>query len=229
MNLCDWSSDVCSSDLPSTDKDSSPNQLSHYRRAMAAPSLSQPPRPNVRHRQVVSCRTRSDQRFRTCRDRPTSYVRDEAREQFRQPTLCWSDLAAAKAASVDPGCLARLFQCVASERFLGLSRKIYDKGKRHWVETAKGLGSGDHIVESIHREHMPHIIQRSTLKDALNDILHVPGKVQIGWIRIPKQIWREIFDTLSPRGVCSRIPHCSGFARLLTFLVHCAPIKLLIV
>ena len=54
---------------------------------------------------------------------------------------------------------------------------------------------------------MPHIIQRSTLKDTLNDILHVLGKVQIGRIGIPKQIRGEIFDTLSPRGVCSRIPH----------------------
>ena len=46
---------------------------------------------------------------------------------------------------------------------------------------------------------MPHIIQRSTLKDTLNDILHVLGKVQIGRIGIPKQIRGEIFNTL-PRG-----------------------------
>ena len=39
---------------------------------------------------------------------------------------------------------------------------------------------------------MPHIIQRSSLKDTLNDILHVLGKVQIGWIGIPKQIRGEI-------------------------------------
>ena len=41
---------------------------------------------------------------------------------------------------------------------------------------------------------MPHIIQRSTFKDTLNDILHVLGKVQIGRIGIPKQIRREIFS-----------------------------------
>ena len=60
---------------------------------------------------------------------------------------------------------------------------------------------------------MPHIIQRSTFKDTLNDILHVLGKVQIGRIGIPKQIRGEIFETLSPRGVCSRIPHLRLFCR----------------
>ena len=60
---------------------------------------------------------------------------------------------------------------------------------------------------------MPHIIQRSTFKDTLNDILHVLGKVQIGRIGIPKQIRGEIFETLSPRGVCSRIPHLRHFRR----------------
>ena len=60
---------------------------------------------------------------------------------------------------------------------------------------------------------MPHIIQRSTFKDTLNDILHVLGKVQIGRIGIPKQIRGEIFETLSPRGVCSRIPHLRLFRR----------------
>ena len=60
---------------------------------------------------------------------------------------------------------------------------------------------------------MPHIIQRSTFKDTLNDILHVLGKVQIGRIGIPKQIRGEIFDKLSPRGVCSRTPHLRHFCR----------------
>ena len=50
------------------------------------------------------------------------------------------------------------------------------------------------------------MLLRLLMKDVLNDILPVLGKVQIGWIGIPKQVRREIFNTLRARGVCSRIP-----------------------
>ena len=40
------------------------------------------------------------------------------------------------------------------------------------------------------------------------------GKIRIGWIGIPKQVRREIFDTLPPRGVCNRILRFRLFAAM---------------
>ena len=49
--------------------------------------------------------------------------------------------------------------------------------------------------------------QGPPLKDALDDILPVLGKVQIGRIGIPKQVRRKISDALRARRACSRILH----------------------
>ena len=63
--------------------------------------------------------------------------------------------------SVYPRCLARQFLCVASERLSGLSGKIHDKGERSRIKAAQSLGNGDHVIKSIHRKHIPHVIPLS--------------------------------------------------------------------